>query len=190
MESRGFSELLRSGFFPIPVRLVPKVETCSSPQKSICGRYKADEDGRLRGALPLSLLSRIAPSVKCNPALVLDAGYWKHRLVVRRSIFNALVGMRYVREIPRWLWLMRAARKGGRLKYFAISIRDPRGFALSLGQGGFCRVLTIWRQRVDWSLVYVVNLRISGRCMSRPKTRADKVVAICGGDLKERKALF
>ena len=66
----------------------------------------------LRGALPLSRLSRIASSVRLNPALVLDAGYWKHQLVVRRSIFHALASVRYVCEIPRWLWLTRAARNG------------------------------------------------------------------------------
>lgn len=66
----------------------------------------------LRGALPLSRLSRIAASVRRNPALVLDAGYWKRQLVVRRSVFHALAGVRYVCEIPRWLWLTRAARKG------------------------------------------------------------------------------
>ena len=62
----------------------------------------------LRGAVPLSRPSRIVSSVRRNPALVLDAGYWKHQLVVRRSIFHALAGLRYLCEIPRWLWLNRA----------------------------------------------------------------------------------
>ena len=62
----------------------------------------------LRGALPLSRLSRIVSSVRRNPSLVLNAGYWKHQLVVRRSIFHALAGLRYLCEIPRWLWLNRA----------------------------------------------------------------------------------
>ncbi len=44
----------------------------------------------LRGALlPLSRLSHIASSVRRKPSLVLDAGYWKHQLVVQRSIFHA-----------------------------------------------------------------------------------------------------
>ena len=62
----------------------------------------------LRGALPLSRLSRIASSVRRKPSLVLDAGYWKRQLVVRRSIFHALAGLRYLCEIPRWLWRTRA----------------------------------------------------------------------------------
>ena len=62
----------------------------------------------LKGSLPLSRLSRIASSVRRNPALVLDSGYWKHQLVVRRSIFHALAGLRYLCETPRWLWRTRA----------------------------------------------------------------------------------
>ena len=66
----------------------------------------------LWGALPLPRLSRIASSVRRNPALVLNAGYWKRQLVVRRSIFHALAGARYVYEISRWLGLSRTARNG------------------------------------------------------------------------------
>jgi Uncharacterised nucleotidyltransferase len=62
----------------------------------------------LKGALPLSRLSRIASSVRRNPSLVLNAAYWKHQLVLRRSIFHVLAGLRYLCEIPRWLWLTRA----------------------------------------------------------------------------------
>jgi hypothetical protein len=62
----------------------------------------------LRGALPLSRLSRVASSIRREPSLVLNAGYWKHQLVVRRSIFHALAGLRYLCEIPRWLWRTRA----------------------------------------------------------------------------------
>ena len=63
----------------------------------------------LKGALlPLSRVSQIASSVRRKPSLVLNARYWKHQRVVRRSIFHALAGLRYLSEIPRWLWRTRA----------------------------------------------------------------------------------
>jgi hypothetical protein len=75
-------------------------------------QYEADTTAKkvvdLKGALPLSRLSRIASSVKRNPSLVVNAAYWKRQLVVRRTIFHALAGLRYLCEIPRWLWLTRA----------------------------------------------------------------------------------
>jgi Uncharacterised nucleotidyltransferase len=62
----------------------------------------------LKGALPLSRLSRIASSVRRKPSLILNASYWKHQLVLRRSVFHAMAGLRYFCEIPRWLWRTRA----------------------------------------------------------------------------------
>jgi hypothetical protein len=62
----------------------------------------------LKGALPLSRLSRIASSVRREPSLILNASYWKHQLVARRSVFHALAGLRYLCEIPRWVWRTRA----------------------------------------------------------------------------------
>jgi hypothetical protein len=56
--------------------------------------------------LPPGLL-RIASSVRNNPSLVLNAGWWKRQLLLRRSVFYALSGLRYLCEIPRWLWLTR-----------------------------------------------------------------------------------
>jgi Uncharacterised nucleotidyltransferase len=75
-------------------------------------QYETDTTARkavdLKGALPFSRLSRIASSIRRKPALVLNVGYWKHQLLVRRTIFHALAGLRYLCEIPRWLWLTRA----------------------------------------------------------------------------------
>ncbi len=75
-------------------------------------QYETDTTARktfdLKGVLPLSRLSRIASSIRRNPSLVLNADYWKHQLVVRRTLFHALAGLRYLCEIPRWLWLTRA----------------------------------------------------------------------------------
>lgn len=68
--------------------------------------------GRPERALPLSRLSSIASSGRRNPAILLDAGYWKHQLIVRRSVFSCSGRVRYMCEIPRWLWLTRAARNG------------------------------------------------------------------------------
>lgn len=58
-----------------------------------------------------SRISRIASAARDQPALVLDAGWWKHQLVIRRSLFHALAGLRYVCEIPRWRWLNRAGMR-------------------------------------------------------------------------------
>jgi hypothetical protein len=58
--------------------------------------------------LPSSRLLRIASSVRNKPSLVLDAGWWKRQLLIRRSLFHALAGLRYFCEIPRWRWLNRA----------------------------------------------------------------------------------
>jgi hypothetical protein len=69
----------------------------------------------LKGALPLSRLSRIASSVRREPSLILNASYWKHQLVVRRSVFHALAGLRYLCEIPRWLWRTRARARSAPL---------------------------------------------------------------------------
>jgi hypothetical protein len=75
-------------------------------------QYETDTTARkvvdLKGALPLSLLSRIASSLRRKPSLVLNVGYWKHQLVLLRTIFHALAGLRYLCEIPRCLWLTRA----------------------------------------------------------------------------------
>jgi hypothetical protein len=63
----------------------------------------------LRNRLPTSSrLSRIASAASERPSLVLDAGWWKGQLVIRRSLFHALASLRYVCEIPRWRWLNRA----------------------------------------------------------------------------------
>lgn len=55
-----------------------------------------------------SRLSRMASATKERPSLILDAGWWKRQLLIRRSLFHALAGLRYVCEIPRWRWLNRA----------------------------------------------------------------------------------
>jgi hypothetical protein len=58
-----------------------------------------------------SRLARIASSVRNKPSLVLNAGWWKRQLLMRRSIFHILAGARYVCELPRWWWLNRATAR-------------------------------------------------------------------------------
>jgi hypothetical protein len=55
-----------------------------------------------------SRFSRIASSVKEQPSLMLEPAWWKRQLLIRRSLFHALAGLRYLCEIPRWRWLNRA----------------------------------------------------------------------------------
>lgn len=68
----------------------------------------AKKHSALRQLLVPSRLARIAASVRNNPSLVLNGGWWKRQLLVRRSVFYVLAGLRYLCEIPRWLWLTRA----------------------------------------------------------------------------------
>jgi Uncharacterised nucleotidyltransferase len=65
--------------------------------------------------LPFSRFSRIASAVKDKPSLVLDASWRKRQLLVRKSLFHALAGLRYFCEIPRWLWLNRARMRSASL---------------------------------------------------------------------------
>ena len=83
-------------------------------------QYEADTTAGkavdLKGALlPLSRLSHIASAVRRKPSLVLNAGYWKHQLVVQRSVFHVMAGLRYLCEIPRWLWRTRASVRSASL---------------------------------------------------------------------------
>ena len=51
-----------------------------------------------------SRLSRIASSIKSDPSLALNMGWWRRQHLVRRTIFHASAGVRYICEIPRWRW--------------------------------------------------------------------------------------
>jgi hypothetical protein len=55
-----------------------------------------------------SRLSRIASTIKDKPSVLFNVGWWKRQLLIRRSLFHAMAGLRYVCEIPRWRWLNRA----------------------------------------------------------------------------------
>jgi hypothetical protein len=61
-----------------------------------------------RQLLVPSRLARIAASVRSDPSLLLNRRWWKRQLLLRRGVFHVLAGLRYLCEIPRWLWLTRA----------------------------------------------------------------------------------
>ena len=54
-----------------------------------------------------SRLGRIKASVKNNPSLLLNPGWWRRQHLVRRAAFHFLAGLRYTCEIPRWRWRTR-----------------------------------------------------------------------------------
>jgi hypothetical protein len=60
-------------------------------------------------------LSRMASSLRDRPSLVLSAGWWKRQLFIRRGLFHALSGLRYLCEIPRWRRLNRASIRSASL---------------------------------------------------------------------------
>lgn len=64
--------------------------------------------------LSFARLSRIASSIKNQPSRVLDADWRKRQLLVRRTLYHALSGLRYLCEVPRWRWLNRAGRTSAR----------------------------------------------------------------------------
>jgi len=55
-----------------------------------------------------SRLSRMASSIRSDPSLVLNVGWWRSQHLIRRTAFHALAEVRYVCEIPRWRWRNRA----------------------------------------------------------------------------------
>jgi hypothetical protein len=60
--------------------------------------------------LTLSRLSRIASSVKDKASRFLDASWQKRRFLIRRRLFLAQSGVRYLCEVPRWRWRNRARK--------------------------------------------------------------------------------
>jgi hypothetical protein len=81
-----------------------------------------DENGRLQSVMRVqpwsrSRVSRIISAVKVDPWLFLNAGWWKRQLLVRRSLYHALADVRYLFEIPRWLWLTRVKAGRSRLNF-------------------------------------------------------------------------
>lgn len=51
---------------------------------------------------------RIVTAVRRDPALLLNATWWRQQRLVRRTLFHGLAGLRYICEIPRWRWRMQS----------------------------------------------------------------------------------
>jgi hypothetical protein len=94
--------------------VVPSYELCLLPRAKLVRFLQQQYEGvRVqRHSMPnrlvtFSRLSRIVSSIKENPSLLLQAGWWRRQLLIRRSLFHGMTGLRYVCEIPRWRWLNR-----------------------------------------------------------------------------------
>lgn len=74
-----------------------------------------------RQLLVPSRLARITASVRSDPSLLLNFRWWKRQLLVRRGVFHVLAGLRYLCEIPRWLWLTRT-----RVRSATLDVRFTR----------------------------------------------------------------
>lgn len=61
--------------------------------------------------LPFERLSRLSRTLREKPSLVLDAGWRKRQLLTRKILYHTLASVRYLCEIPRWIWLNRTARR-------------------------------------------------------------------------------
>lgn len=53
---------------------------------------------------PSSRIGWMISSMRNNPSLIFNRRWWKSHLLLRRALFHALSGLRYLCEIPRWLW--------------------------------------------------------------------------------------
>jgi hypothetical protein len=61
-----------------------------------------------RRLLPWRRPGMIVRSIKQRPAVLFDP-QWRHRqFLLHRAIFHTTSGLRYLCEIPRWLWLNRS----------------------------------------------------------------------------------
>jgi hypothetical protein len=102
----------RWSFCELPVyqfRLFPRSKLALFLRQQYQDTSVAQESQEPKQASPSSRLARIASSIRKEPSLVLKAGWWKRQLLLRRTVFHALAGVRYVCEIPRWRWLNRSS---------------------------------------------------------------------------------
>ena len=91
---------------PYELRLLPKAKLVlflHQQYQSTCVQKRSARDRLIK----FPRLSRMASSLRDKPSLVLSRGWWKRQLLIRRSLFHALSGLRYLCEIPRWRWLNR-----------------------------------------------------------------------------------
>ncbi|MGB7642870.1 MAG: nucleotidyltransferase family protein [Terriglobales bacterium] len=103
-------------FCELPVyqfRLFPRSKLALFLRQQYRGGSSAPVSSEQNHAPPASRLARIASSIRKEPSLALNSGWWKRQLLVRRGVFHALAGVRYLCEIPRWLWLNQARARAG-----------------------------------------------------------------------------
>jgi len=80
-----------------------------------------------RRLLPWTRPAKIVRSIRQRPAELLDS-QWRHRqFLFYRIVFHAGAGLRYLCEIPRWLWLNRAATRGCRQSRTTLRERRRAG---------------------------------------------------------------
>jgi hypothetical protein len=79
-------------------------------------QYVSDTKGFVRKRLlPSTRLARSAHELKTKPRSILDANWRKRQRVVQRTFFHLAAGLRYLCDIPRWLWLNRASSRSASL---------------------------------------------------------------------------
>jgi hypothetical protein len=66
---------------------------------------RAQTTAPVHSVLPPSRLSRIATSIRKQPWILLNITWWRRNLLIQRSMFHVLAGLRYFFEIPRWTLL-------------------------------------------------------------------------------------
>lgn len=67
----------------------------------------------------VSRLKLIVAALKKEPALMWNREWWKQHLLLRRTIFHAMAGARYLCEIPRWRWRNWKAARSARVDMVA-----------------------------------------------------------------------
>jgi hypothetical protein len=100
----------RWAFCELPVhefRLFPRSKFALFLRQQYEGSSGMGETRRENDARPRSRLARMAVSIRNEPSIVLNRAWWRRQLLIRRGVFHAFAGARYVCELPRWLWLNR-----------------------------------------------------------------------------------
>jgi len=102
--------------------------------------------------LPPSRLSRIASSIRNKPLIVLDPAWWRRHLLIQRCLFHVLANLRYLLEMPRWLWLNQGPvysstpeRESGDRRLAIIPDGKTGGSDLELNRGGVDRRVLVQR---------------------------------------------
>ncbi|HWY53805.1 MAG TPA: nucleotidyltransferase family protein [Terriglobales bacterium] len=88
-------------------RLFPRAKLVLFLQQQYVGDASAQKLFARSRLLPPSQILHRGQSTNGDPSKVLRTGWRKRRRLLRRTLFHALSGFRYLCEIPRWRWLNR-----------------------------------------------------------------------------------